>query len=74
MYRGRDSAGFLFGAHRQHYYTPVYTGLVVAGSVMSLDIVNGLIIGMYAVMAIPTMISTLLLAPRVNAELRDYLS
>lgn len=70
---GAKCAGFLFGAHRQKYYTPVYTGLVVAGSVMSLDIVNGLIIGMYAVMAIPTMISTLLLAPRVNTALRDYL-
>lgn len=71
---GAKCAGFLFGAHRQHYYTPVYIGLVVAGSVMSLDIVNGLILGMYAVMAVPTMISTLLLAPRVNVALRNYLS
>lgn len=71
---GAKCAGFLFGAHRQHFYTPVYIVLIVAGSVMSLDIVNGLIIGMYAVMAIPTMVSTLLLAPRVNAELRDYTS
>ncbi len=71
---GAKCAGFLFGAHRQRYYTPVYILLVIAGSVMSLDIVNGLVLGMYAVMAIPTMVSTLLLAPRVNASLGDYLS
>lgn len=69
---GAKCVGFLFGAERQHYYTPVYVALIVVGSLVSLDIVNGLIVGMYAVMAIPTMLSTLLLAPRVNDAAVKY--
>lgn len=70
---GAKCFGFLFGAERQHYYTPIYIGLIVVGTLVSLDTVNGLIIGMYAVMAIPTMLSTFALAPRVNeAAVRYY--
>ncbi|MEX1032769.1 MAG: amino acid carrier protein [Cellvibrionaceae bacterium] len=71
---GAKCLGFLFGAERQHYYTPVYVSLIVVGSLVSLDSVNGLIVGMYAVMAIPTMLSTLLLAPRVNDAAVKYFS
>lgn len=71
-YYGSKCAGFLFGAHRAHWYTPVYIVLIIAGTLVSLDLVNGLVIGMYAVMAVPTMISTLLLAPRVNRAASRY--
>ena len=71
-YYGAKCVGFLFGAHRQHYYTPVYISLIVIGSLLSLATVNGLVVGMYAVMAIPTMVSTLLLAPRVNRAAARY--
>jgi AGCS family alanine or glycine:cation symporter len=69
---GAKCVGFLLGAHRQHYYTPIYIALIVVGSVISLNMVNGIIIGMYAVMAIPTMVSTLVLAPRVNDAVARY--
>ncbi len=69
---GAKCLGFLLGAERQHFYTPVYIGLIVLGSVVSLKLVNGLLIGMYAMMAIPTMISTLLLAPRINDAAAQY--
>ena len=69
---GAKCVGFLFGAHRQHYYTPLYIALIVIGSLLSLNTVNGLIVGMYAVMAIPTMASTLRLAPRVNEAANRY--
>ena len=69
---GAKCVGFLFDADKRHYYTPIYIALIVAGSVVSLNLVNGLVIGMYAVMAIPTMVSTLLLAPRVNAAAHRY--
>jgi len=42
------------------------------GAVVSMDIVNGLILAAYATMAIPTMISTLVLAPKVNAAAKKY--
>jgi AGCS family alanine or glycine:cation symporter len=72
-YYGTKCMGFLFGAHRQRYYLWIYTVLIVVGAVVSLNTVLGLIDGMFAVMAIPTMSSSLLLAPRVNRALHDYL-
>ncbi|MAR90063.1 MAG: sodium/alanine symporter [Pseudomonadales bacterium] len=71
-YYGSKCLGFLIGAQHQHYYVWIYGALVVLGAVASLDAVVGLIDGMYAVMAIPTMVSTLLLAKRVNAATRAY--
>ena len=69
---GVKSAGFLLGAEREHYYTPVFVGLIVVGAVASMNIVNGLMLGAYATMAIPTMISTLVLAPKVNQAAKIY--
>ena len=37
-----------------------------------MDIVNGLILATYATMAIPTLISALYLAPRVNQAAKIY--
>jgi AGCS family alanine or glycine:cation symporter len=72
-YYGTKCMGFLFGAHRQRWYLWIYSLLIVVGAVVSLQTVLGLIDGMFAVMAIPTMTSTLLLSPRVNRALHDYL-
>ncbi|MDQ2078388.1 sodium:alanine symporter family protein [Marinimicrobium sp. ABcell2] len=71
-YYGSKCLGFLVGAEHQHYYVWIYTALVVVGAVVSLQTVVGLIDGMYAVMAIPTMVSGILLAPKVNRAARDY--
>jgi len=72
-YYGAKCLGFLIGAQHQHWYRWFYVALVVAGSVVSIDTVVGLITGMYGLMAIPTVISTLLLAPRIMAHARAYL-
>ncbi len=71
-YYGSKCLGFLIGAEHQHYYVWIYALLVIVGAVASLDAVVGLIDGMYAVMAIPTMVSTLLLAKKVNQATRRY--
>lgn len=71
-YYGSKCMGFLFGSHREKYYLWAYMLLIVAGSVMSLDIVINLLDGAYATMAIPTMVSTLLLAPKVKAVATKY--
>jgi AGCS family alanine or glycine:cation symporter len=71
-YYGSKCMGFLFGAHREKYYLWAYMLLIVAGSVVSLDIVINLLDGAYATMAIPTMVSTLLLAPKVKAVATNY--
>lgn len=69
---GSKCVGFLLGADKAHYYTSFYLLMVVVGAVTTLELVNGLLIGMYAVMAIPTMISTFLLAPQVNKAACEY--
>ena len=69
---GAKCTGFLLGSQRQHYYTPIYLALLLGGAVVSMDIVNGLILATYATMAIPTMISALYLAPKVNQAANIY--
>jgi AGCS family alanine or glycine:cation symporter len=72
-YYGTKCLGFLIGAEHQHHYIWIYCVLVVIGAVMFLEMVVGFVDGMYATMAIPTMISGLVLAPRVMKEKRSYL-
>jgi AGCS family alanine or glycine:cation symporter len=71
-YYGSKCAGFLFGTRYERWYIWFYVGLITLGSVASLRAVIGLLDGMYATMAIPTMISTLILAPKVREAANDY--
>lgn len=71
-YYGNKCFGFLFGAERQRHYLWVYAVLIVIGAVASLDTVISFIDGMFATMAIPTMVSALRLAPRVRAAALAY--
>ncbi len=71
-YYGTKCFSFLFGAHVSHYYNYFYVAMILLGAVISLKAVIGLIDGMYATMAIPTMISGLLLAPKIRAAAQTY--
>jgi len=71
-YYGAKCLGYLIGAHRQGWYRWFYLALVVGGSVVSVEAVVGLITGFYGLMAVPNMIATLRLSPRVAAASRDY--
>lgn len=71
-YYGSKCLGFLIGARYQHHYIWFYLALVVFGAVSSLAVIVNLIDTMYALMAIPTMTSTLLLAPKVRAAAVRY--
>jgi len=71
-YYGTKCLGFLAGAHRQKYYNYIYVISIIFGSVTSIMSVINLIDGMFAIMAIPTMIAGLLLAPKVMEAARDY--
>ena len=46
--------------------------MVVIGSVASLNLIIRIVDSMYALMALPTMIASLRLAPRVNRAARAY--
>jgi AGCS family alanine or glycine:cation symporter len=71
-YYGTKCLGFLIGAERQHYYNYFYVCLIVVAAVISLRTVVNIIDGMYAIMAIPTMVSSLILAPKVMKAAKDY--
>ena len=71
-YYGTKCLNFLAGANRAHYYNYFYIFSIFIGSITTIDMVVNLVDGMFAMMAIPTVLSTLLLAPRVMEATRDY--
>ncbi|TVP44481.1 MAG: alanine:cation symporter family protein [Mongoliibacter sp.] len=71
-YYGHKCFIYLFGTKKAAYYNYFYLVTIVAGAVVSLEVVVSFIDGMYAIMAIPTMISTIYLAPKVKAATIDY--
>lgn len=73
-YYGTKCTGYLFGTKWKQSYKYIYILSAIMGATVSLGIVINLIDGMYAIMAFPTMISTLILAPKVMAEARRYFS
>ena len=73
-YYGSKCTAFLFGNSWKKTYRLVYTLSLIPASVISIDIVVNYVDGMFAMMGIPTMISTLILAPRVMAAAKDYFS
>jgi AGCS family alanine or glycine:cation symporter len=73
-YYGAKCTGFLFGSRWKSNYNWFYVLSTIIGATVSISIVINLIDGMYAIMAIPTMVSTILLAPKVMKETRRYFS
>ena len=71
-YYGTKCWSYLAGAHRAHWYNYFYIFTLVVGAVVSIGTVVNLIDGTFALMAIPTMTSALLLAPKVREAARDY--
>ena len=71
-YYGGKAMSFLFGVKSAKYYDYVYlASIVLAAVVPMLDVINLIDIS-FALMAIPTMLSGFVLAPRVMAEARGY--
>ena len=71
-YYGTKCLSFLLGADKGHYYNYFYIISIILGATTSLSMMINLIDGFFALMAIPTMISTLILAPRVLKEAKAY--
>jgi AGCS family alanine or glycine:cation symporter len=71
-YYGHKCFNYLFGAEKARFYNFFYLLTIVVGAVTSLSVVMSFVDGMYAIMAFPTMISTLYLAPKVKSATKDY--
>ena len=71
-YYGTKCMSFLIGADKKHYYNYIYIISIILGATTSLSAMINLIDGVFALMAIPTMVSTIILAPKVVKELSAY--
>lgn len=71
-YYGHKCTNYLFGADKAKYYTYFYLVTLVLGAVASLDVVISFIDAMYAIMAIPTVFSTIYLSSKVKTASKDY--
>jgi len=73
-YYGCKCASYLFGTGSKVYYRIFYVFTLVIGSVLSLDLAVNIVDSMFALMAIPTMISALYLSGHVEKEFGRYFS
>lgn len=71
-YYGHKCTNYLFGADKANYYNYFYLITIVLGAVASLEVVISFVDAMYAIMAIPTVLSTLYLSSKVKAASKDY--
>ncbi len=70
-YYGLKCTNFLFGAHRAKYYNYFYLVMIVVAAVVPLGTVVAVMDLSFALMAIPTMTSLILLAPRVKRLMKQ---
>ena len=71
-YYGTKCLSFLVGDHNKKKYNYIYIISIMLGATTSLSMMINLIDTFFALMAIPTMIATLILAPKVLQKLKTY--
>lgn len=71
-YYGSKAMSFIGGVKSGKYYDYIYLVTIIFGAILSMNDVLNIIDLSFALMAIPTMISGFLLAPRVMDEARKY--
>ena len=71
-YYGAKCLSFLAGDHNKKKYNYIYIISIMLGATTSLSMMINLIDTFFALMAIPTMIGTLILAPKVLKQLNKY--
>ncbi|WP_040249459.1 alanine/glycine:cation symporter family protein [Psychroserpens mesophilus] len=71
-YYGTKCMSFLIGADKKHYYNYLYILSIILAATTSFSTMINFIDGIFALMAIPTMLSTIILAPKVVKEIKAY--
>ena len=71
-YYGRKALSFLIGERKSVWYDYFYLVMIVVGAVASMDLVLNIIDIAFAIMAIPTMVSGIILSPKVMKEAKKY--
>ncbi len=73
-YYGMKCFAFLFGARIRGLYNVFYVASIVVGAISTTAAIVGFVDIMFALMAVPTMVSGVLLSRRVLAETQRYFS
>jgi AGCS family alanine or glycine:cation symporter len=71
-YYGSKALSYLLNVKSSKWYNYFYLVTIVFGAVVSMDLVINIIDIAYALMAIPTMLSGIILAPKVMKEAKSY--
>ncbi len=71
-YFGAKCFSFLFGAENRGLYNGMYLASILFAAVSSMSLIVNFVDFMFALMAIPTMVSAVLLSPKVVAETKRY--
>ncbi|WP_196886093.1 alanine/glycine:cation symporter family protein [Aureivirga sp. CE67] len=71
-YYGDTCLGFLTKPKYGHYYRYFYVAIIIVASIVTLDVIVNIVDSFFAMMAIPTVISTVLLAPKVRKAADIY--
>ncbi|MFT4610986.1 MAG: AGCS family alanine or glycine:cation symporter [Glaciecola sp.] len=71
-YYGTKCASFLIGADKKYYYNYLYILSIILAATTPFEAMINFIDGVFALMAIPTMLATIIMAPRVVKEIKAY--
>lgn len=71
-YYGVKCTGYLFGAHNAKYYNYFFLIMLIVAAMIPLKAAVGVIDLAYALMALPTMVTLFILAPKVRAAQKKY--
>ena len=71
-YYGTKCLSFLIGADKKHYYNYFYILSIILAATTPFEAMINFIDGVFAFMAFPTMIATILLAPKVISASKIY--
>ncbi|RIA09520.1 AGCS family alanine or glycine:cation symporter [Flavobacteriaceae bacterium MAR_2010_72] len=71
-YYGTKCLSFLIGAKHKHYYNYFYILSIILAATTPFSMMINFIDGVFALMAIPTMLATIVMAPRVVKEIKAY--
>lgn len=72
-YYGTSCVAYLFGEKYARYYVWFYLFMIVAASVLTLDVAVSLMDFAFGIMAFPTMLCLLWMSPRVRRKMNDTL-
>jgi len=71
-YYGQKCLGFLIGAKNGKYYNWFFLAMLIVAAMIPLGVAVSIIDIAFAFMAVPTMLTLIILAPKARAKMNEY--